>query len=59
MVNLGIECATGVGSLPYPGKTFGYISAFDGTGYTNVILFAFVADYTFYYIIRQTDREDQ
>ena len=55
MVNLGIECATGVGSLPYLGKTFGYISAFDGIGYTDVIIATFVADHTVYYPVRKTD----
>lgn len=59
MVDLGTECIAGAGSLSYPGEAFGHLSAFDGAGYTDVIFLAFLTDHTFYYIVRQTDGEDQ
>ena len=59
MVDFGAECAAGIGGLSYPGKIVRHIPPLDGAGYTNVIISAFAADYTFYYIIGEADGKGQ
>lgn len=59
MVDLGAECTAGIGGLSYPGKIVRHIPPLDGAGYTNVIISAFAADYTFYYIIGEADGKGQ
>ena len=59
MVDFGVECTAGIGGLSYPGKIVRHIPPLDGAGYTNVIIPAFAADYTFYYIIGETDGKGQ
>ena len=55
MVDLGTERAAGTGRFSYPGEAFGDISAFDGTGYTDVVVVAFPADHTVHNPIREAD----
>ena len=55
MVDLRTERAAGTGCFSYPGEAFGDISAFDGTGYTDVVVAAFPVDHTVYYPVRKTD----
>ena len=59
MVDFGAECTAGIGGLSYPGKIVRHIPPLDGAGYTNVIISAFAADYTFYYIIGEADGKGQ
>ena len=59
MVDFGAECTAGIGGLSYPGKIVRHIPPLDGVGYTNVIIPAFAADYTFYYIIGEADGKGQ
>ena len=55
MVDLGTERAAGTGRFSYPGKAFGDISAFDGTGYTDVVVAAFPVDHTVHNPVREAD----
>ena len=59
MVDFGAKCTAGIGGLSYPGKIVRHIPPLDGAGYTNVIISAFAADYTFYYIIGEADGKGQ
>lgn len=54
-----LNALPGLAVSPILGKLVRHIPPLDRTGYTNVIIPAFAADYTFYYIIGEADGKGQ